>query len=380
MAPPDCPAWSSTRDANTPAPAPMAPPVPPTVPEDPRTVWKRRMRKLVNRPVGLSLAYQMVMNAGAVIAMVVVMATLAVTGHGTHLNLGSSSVSAGFSSDVINRWTGVMSLFAVVCGFGFLLLMRRRDILTREFWLGGPHVDTYGEPWQLGHVSRYGGGRMKPLWFLVFIALCLGVQGATILIQMGFSAAGIDLVSPTMDGISESATTFSMWLYIGLIGPICEETMFRGILMKELKPLGRNFAILTSALLFGLFHGDVVQGVFAFLLGLVLGFVAMEYSLVWAIALHVFNNAILGGVIDGLASHYLSDTGYLVYSVVLSLIGVVAAIIVFIVYGRGLTAYVRAHRSAPGTYIAWTAWTFIACVVINGGDALASFIEAMIGS
>ncbi|WP_240541434.1 type II CAAX prenyl endopeptidase Rce1 family protein [Bifidobacterium santillanense] len=343
-------------------------------PQDPRTAWRRRLRRMVNRPVGLSLAYELVVNAGVIVAMVVVMATVAVTDHGVRVNLGGSS-----ADDVVNRWTGVMSLFSVLCAFGFLLLMRRRDILTREFWLGGAHVDRYGEPERIGRVSRYGGARMRPLWFLVFVALCLGVQGATILIQMGFSAIGIDLVSPTLDDISASATTVSMWLYIGLVGPICEEVMFRGVLMKELKPLGRDFAILTSALLFGLFHGDVVQGVFAFLLGLVLGFVAMEYSLVWAIALHVFNNAILSGVIDGLASHYLGDTGYLVYSVALSLIGVIAAIVVFAVYGRGLTAYVRAHRSAPGTYFGWTAWTFILCVVLNGGQALISFVTAMLG-
>ncbi len=36
--------------------------------------------------------------------------------------------------------------------------------------------------------------------------------------------------------------------------------------MKELKPLGNNFAIVTSAMVFGLFHDDVVQGTFAFLL------------------------------------------------------------------------------------------------------------------
>ena len=52
-----------------------------------------------------------------------------------------------------------------------------RDIFTREFWLGGPHVDSYGEPNQLGRISQYGGGRMQPLWFAVFIVLGIGVQG-----------------------------------------------------------------------------------------------------------------------------------------------------------------------------------------------------------
>ena len=44
-------------------------------------------------------------------------------------------------------------------------------------WLGGPHVDSYGEPNQLGRISQYGGGRMQPLWFAVFIVLGIGVRG-----------------------------------------------------------------------------------------------------------------------------------------------------------------------------------------------------------
>lgn len=109
-----------------------------------------------------------------------------------------------------------------------------------------------------------------------------GVQGIVMLVQVAFSRLGTDLASPTSDSIAESSVTVSMWLYVGLVAPICEEVLFRGVLMKELKPLGKNFAIVTSAMVFGLFHDDVVQGTFAFLFGLILGFVAMEYSLVWS--------------------------------------------------------------------------------------------------
>ena len=354
-------------------PMPPVQPVPQVLPEDPRKVFRRRQRRMITRPVGLTLAYEVVMNIGAIMtALTVIIVTMAGRSDGT--------LSESFFSDATaNYYSGIAMLVAVTCAIVFLLLMRRKDILTREFWLGGPHRDNYGEPWQIGRVSRYGGARMKPLWLLVFLTLCLGIQGVVTLIQLGFSVIGTSLPSPTSESIDQSAVTVSMWLYIGLIGPICEEVMFRGVLMKELKPFGRNFAIVTSALLFGLFHGDVVQGAFAFLMGLLLGFVAMEYSLVWAIALHIFNNAILSGVVDGLASHYLNDNGYLVYSLILSLIGVVGTIIAFVLYGRGLKDYVRANRSAPGTYLGWTSWAFIVFVAGNALTAIVSFVGALVG-
>lgn len=149
--------------------------------------------------------------------------------------------------------------------------------------------------------------------------------------------------------------------------------------MKELKPLGKNFAIVTSAMVFGLFHDDVVQGTFAFLFGLILGFVAMEYSLVWSIALHIFNNAILSGAIDTLAGNYLDDNAYLIFSLSLSVIGVIGSIIIFVIYGKEMRQYHRTNRSIPDTYFGWAAPTFIIFVVANAAFAIISFDGAMVG-
>lgn len=351
-----------------PMPVPMAVPV--FAPIDPRAWWRTWRRKVVNRAMGLTLAYQAVMTGVGIVAGLV----FAVIYGAMDPNGGDAGYNAA-----ADRWTGIMSLITVLCAFGFLLLMRHRDIFTREFWLGGAHRNTYGEPNQLGTISQYGGRRMTPLACLAIIVISLGVQGVIVLIQLAFSMLGTDLASPTSESISESAITVSMWLYIGLIGPICEEVMFRGVLMKELKPLGRNFAIVTSALVFGLFHDDLVQGFFAFLFGLVLGYVAMEYSLIWSIALHIFNNAILSGVVDELAGRFLSDTGYGIFSLVLALVGVIGSIIVFIVAGRELGRYLHANRSQPDTCYGWTSWALIVFVALNAIYTIISFIFAMLG-
>ena len=76
------------------------------------------------------------------------------------------------------------------------------------------------------------------------------------------------------------------------IGPIAEEIVYRGFVMNILKPYGKHFAIVCSAIIFGIMHANIHQIFFAILVGLVLGYVAMEYSLKWAVALHIFNNCI----------------------------------------------------------------------------------------
>lgn len=264
---PPYPPYSSARRLVAP-PIPVAQPVP----IDPVKARRRWLRGTVTRHAGLIFAYQGVFMGVNVLASFVIGIILGLSGAAGRGTLTAESLSAA-----LVQLTGVIMLLTVLGGMGFILPMRRRMIFRRDFWLGEP-----------GHA------RMKPSWLLTFIILVMAIQTAIVLIQLGFSMFGTTLQSPTSDNISEASTNIWMWLYVGLAAPVAEELVFRGVLMRGLKPLGRNFAIVTSALMFGLFHDDVVQGLFAFGCGLLFGFVAMEYSLVWSIVLHVFNNAVLG--------------------------------------------------------------------------------------
>ena len=388
-APPQFPGqhWQSGQIPGAPSPGypgypgyPGQPPVPGPVPPafqpsqpapqspqpymTPQQAARAIMRRAVNRPAGVVLLYAAVAQAlGAVFSGVAMLMWLVAQSGDPARARQYVVLKLNDAYSAVMQYMGVISLASFGVAALILFLLRRRMIARRGFWVG-----DHGE-------AR----RMRAAWALDFLILTVSAQAVFVLLQALLSAAGVDLVSPSMEALSESAITWEMWLYIGLVGPAIEELVFRGVLMQSLAPYGRNYAIVTSALMFALYHGDLVQGLFAFVMGLVLGFVAMEYSLVWSIAIHIFNNAILSGVIDGLASHYLNDNGYLVYSLILSLIGVAGTILAFVVYGRGLKTYVRANRSAPGTYLGWTSWAFIVFVAGNALTAIVSFIGALMG-
>ena len=87
-----------------------------------------------------------------------------------------------------------------------------------------------------------------------------------------------------------------IFLFLGgvLIGPICEEIIFRGVIlqgfMKRYKPWQ---AIVFSAAIFGIIHGLAIQVIYAFILGLVLGWIFYRTrSLMLCIVLHIANNAV----------------------------------------------------------------------------------------
>ncbi len=100
----------------------------------------------------------------------------------------------------------------------------------------------------------------------------------------------------------DSDITVMMALYVCLLGPICEEILFRGLTYhaaKKVMPV--SMAVLVQAILFGVFHLNKIQGIYAFLLGLGLGYVMYLYdNIIVTIIIHIGYN-ILGSV----------DTSYL---------------------------------------------------------------------
>ena len=142
-------------------------------------------------------------------------------------------------------------------------------------------------------------GPMSAGAFFVCVSIMLGIQYVFYLwtelvdLVMGFFGGSVEEM---MEAASLPANSFSIVLYSALLAPISEELLFRKLVQGSLMPFGKRFAIVTSALLFGLFHGNFLKIPYAFAMGLILGYVAAEYSVWWSIALHAFNNFVLGDV------------------------------------------------------------------------------------
>lgn len=83
-----------------------------------------------------------------------------------------------------------------------------------------------------------------------------------------------------------------MILVVGIIGPICEELMFRGIVFHRLKDWVKpQAAIVISALLFGIYHGNVVQFFYATCMGVMLAVIYDRTGTLWiSIVAHIAAN------------------------------------------------------------------------------------------
>lgn len=189
------------------------------------------------------------------------------------------------------------------------------------------------------------GNAMKPGSFLVL--LCLFLSGQLIyqivmmIVEMILNSFGLSVLAG-MEAVSMDTDNFGMFLYGGILAPITEELLFRGLIQRTLRPYGKRFAILCSAFTFGIFHGNLLQAPYAFLVGLVLGYVASEYSIGWAMLLHMINNLMLGDMLSritfGLPDYFL---GLIMYAILIPC-GLVS-LVILIVKRHEIRAYRQAN-------------------------------------
>ena len=79
--------------------------------------------------------------------------------------------------------------------------------------------------------------------------------------------------------------------------PICEEIIFRKLIIDRTVAYGEGVAILLSATIFALFHGNVAQMVYAFPIGLLFGFIYVRTgNIKYSMTLHVIINALGTGL------------------------------------------------------------------------------------
>lgn len=118
-----------------------------------------------------------------------------------------------------------------------------------------------------------------------------------------------------------------------ILAPLAEELLFRGVTMgmaKKFMPL--MAANILQAVLFGIYHMNWIQGVYAFVLGLILGFTAEYFHSIWAsILLHAFVN----GSAELLALIPESVAETMVGTVVIAAVGVVLLFVAAKLYPLG---------------------------------------------
>ncbi|MBR5514157.1 MAG: CPBP family intramembrane metalloprotease [Ruminococcus sp.] len=312
--------------ANQPNNQAYPPPLPPEVIEE------KRFKKWMYRIFGANLLYDGIM-LGIVIAIGVVIGIV----------LGVIMVinnSPDFLDEAVSQFekTDMGSSIAVIIACFFLGLFLRKTVKFKEIFIKRKSMNVKS---LFMIFSIFYGGQ------LVFTLFDMGLE--FLLNRIGFTA------QEAVEAASAGSESITMMIYAGFVAPVIEEIVFRGYMMKSLEKtgVGKGYAILVSSILFGVMHGNFVQSPFAFVVGMVLGYTAMEYGIVWSILIHFVNNFIMGDVFTRLIDRLPENIGGIVEYTVLAAFTIIA-VIVLIINRRAVAANVKENYQTPKKYYKWT--------------------------
>ncbi|MBP1542775.1 MAG: CPBP family intramembrane metalloprotease [Oscillospiraceae bacterium] len=133
--------------------------------------------------------------------------------------------------------------------------------------------------------------------FPAIYAAAIGVNLLTVWISGLFEDTPISDSFHVMNDIQppDLATALLLFVQAAVIAPIAEELWFRGIILQVLRPFGNGFAIFVSGILFGMTHGNLQQGLYATVIGICLGYIAVSTrSIVSTVIIHAMLNSIAG--------------------------------------------------------------------------------------
>ena len=143
----------------------------------------------------------------------------------------------------------------------------------------------------------FGYRKVKVRYLFIALALAFGllfslnwVNGwfVELLSLLGYTAPESALPSAAGAGF------FGALLVVAVLPALCEETIFRGIILDGVKDIGTVAACLLGGLLFSIFHQSPTQTIYQFICGAAFTLLAIRADSIWpAILIHFVNNAVI---------------------------------------------------------------------------------------
>lgn len=186
-------------------------------------------------------------------------------------------------------------------------------------------------------------GKLLVAGFLVCISgLYLGNIIGQALMSLVSALQGKPMINP-VEQILNGLSGWAIFLTMVVMAPICEEILFRKVLIDRIRLYGDKAAIVVSGFIFGLCHGNFYQFFYAFLIGVVFAYIYIQTGkLRYTIVFHMIINFL--GSIVGLK---VQNVPWLLGAYGIFMLGaVIAGIVLFLQNRKNLVFH-------PGGYEVW---------------------------
>lgn len=168
----------------------------------------------------------------------------------------------------------------------------------------------------------------------------LGMGGAMLanllvswLITFTKEVLGYELTQNDYGTASDPLSLFVMFFAIAVAPAIFEEFAFRCCALGALKKFGKGFAVFSVSIIFGLIHGNVIQFVFAFFVGLILAYITVQTdNVLIAMVIHGINNgrSVINDMVVAMANEDVANKVSSVLFIVFLVLGIISLIYLLI--------------------------------------------------
>lgn len=154
--------------------------------------------------------------------------------------------------------------------------------------------------------------KISPVSVVWVFLLAFGIVHATSVVFSIFAVISPETLEKYSEMMSAVEDSSVFWWIAGtlVLPPITEEIIFRGLILGYLRKAGMTFLLadLVQAVLFGIYHQNLIQGIYAAVLGLILGWLAKRYESIFVpVFLHFLYN-MFGTALTELESRFLPQT------------------------------------------------------------------------
>lgn len=304
---------------------------------------KKLMKKDFNK-LGLTLFMQWLINFGVIFLIAI--------GVGIVQFIINPSISEEQAQQIFKNssFLGTISIITVIIAFIPILIYRRNEFFQYDIKIENKKFTS----------------KTVIIGFLILLSVnsALGLFASGL--EFALNKFGLTAASALEDLDILNQLTIPMTIYTCIIAPIFEEFIYRGAVLRSLEKYGRWFAILISAILFGLMHGNFYQIFMATGIGIALGYLATEYSIKLTILLHMINNTFVG--VTSLISSHISENAGNIMNAAIILISLITLVIAFILKKNHIGEWLQNNKMEKGIMLKFL--TSIAIIIVIAIDII----------
>lgn len=241
-----------------------------------RSKLKKDIKITAGKCTRMLLTLGIVTQVLAIIIMIIIKVNGNSIGADIKVSTGNGA-ELGLSKDLYDFLVGYIpcilgDIIAIILGLRITKVRIKSDIFCKN--------QSNGKFIALGAMACIGAGLVSNIIYTIYSSI--------------LEFAGITIPSPDFNFPTGNPIMLTLILgYVCVLGPILEEIIFRGLILKSMQRYGNLTAIIVTSILFSMFHLNLVQFVPPVLIGLILGFITIRSkSIVPSIIAHIFNNTL----------------------------------------------------------------------------------------